>query len=131
MDIATVSSPPATTPGLPVVGSSVPVPETPAVTAPSSQTNTPGLPPSNADVAPSADKLARAVNQVNDSFRQKGLNLYAAFEKDKATGVTVVKIVDKKTNETVNQIPIKAMLAFAQSIDQQHGARGKLFDTTA
>lgn len=129
MDIATVSTPPVTTPNRPVVSGSAPVQETPAVTAPA-QTNTPGLPPSNADAAPSADKLARAVNQVNDSFRQKGLNLYAEFEKDKATGVNVVKIVDKKTNETVNQIPIKAMLAFAQSIDQQQSARGKLFNTT-
>lgn len=70
-----------------------------------------------------------AVNRINASFAQSGQNLYASFEKDKATGIGVVKIVDKKTNETIRQMPAPEVLAFARSLDHQE--TGKLINTKA
>ena len=71
---------------------------------------------------------SQAIKQANDSFQQKGQNLYATFEKDKATGISVVKIVDKKTNETISQLPVKEMVAFANFLEHPHGG---LLHTTA
>jgi uncharacterized FlaG/YvyC family protein len=128
MDISSLASLPAITPGPLATSAAQPVQESPAVAPIQSNAQ----PPVTASPAsPTPEKVAQTVNQVNDSFAQRGLNLYATFEKDKATGIDVVKIVDKKTNETVNQIPIKEILAFAQSLDQQHGVRGKLLNATA
>jgi len=76
--------------------------------------------------APSSDQLAQAVKQVNDAFSQKGQNLYASFEKDQITGIHVVKIVEKKTNEIIRQMPPKEIVAFAQSIDAAQEWRGRL-----
>lgn len=73
-----------------------------------------------------ADLLAQAVKQVNETFSQKGQSLYASFEKDKDTGISVVKIVDKKTNETISQLPPKQMVAFAQSMEASQAMHGKL-----
>lgn len=123
MDVASLTSLPIITPG--PTGAASPVQET--LAAPPAQADS----QTNTSAAPSAEKLAGAVNQINDSFARKGLNLYASFEKDKATGISVVKIVDKKTNETVNQMPIKEILAFAQSLTQQQGVHGKLLNTSA
>ena len=81
--------------------------------------------------APSADRLAQAVKQVNDSFNQKGHNLYASFEKDKLTGINVVKIVDKKTNETISQMPPKEIVKLAQLIEYSQGIRGQLIHDIA
>ena len=80
---------------------------------------------------PSAENIAKAVKQANESFAQRGQNLYASFEKDKATGINVVKIVDKRTNETVSQMPIKEMVAFAEFLEHPQGVRGGLINTTA
>ena len=76
--------------------------------------------------APSPDQLAQAIKQVNDAFIQKRQNLYASFEKDKITGIHVVKIVEKKTNEVIRQMPPKEIVAFAQSIDAAQEWRGRL-----
>jgi flagellar protein FlaG len=74
---------------------------------------------------PSSSQVAQAVRQVNDAFAQKGLNLYASFEKDKISGVTIVKIVEKKSNEVIRQLPPQEMVAFAQSLDLPEGWRGQ------
>ena len=81
--------------------------------------------------APSADRLAQAVKQVNDSFSQRGQNLYVSFEKDKITGINVVKIVDKKTNETISQMPPKELVKFAQVVELPQGGRGQLIHDKA
>ena len=75
---------------------------------------------------PSLSQLARAVSQVNDAFSQKGQNLYASFEKDKITGIHMVKIVEKKTNEIIRQMPPKEVIAFAQTLEASQGGRGQL-----
>lgn len=77
------------------------------------------------DISPT-DPLAQAVEQVNNIFSKKGKDLYAAFEKDKLTGIDVVKIVDYKTNETVGQLPIKEMIKLAQLMEYQQGIKGHL-----
>lgn len=76
--------------------------------------------------APSPDQVAQAVNQINDAFAQRNQNLYAAIEKDKATGIDVVKIVDKESKETVSQFPSKAILGIAEAIQNPSAARGQL-----
>ena len=76
------------------------------------------------------ERLNQAIAQANESFRQQGQNLYASFERDKLTGIGMVKIVDKKTNETVQQLPAKEMIAFARYLEDPQGRRGQLLDTT-
>lgn len=70
--------------------------------------------------APSSDQVAQAVKQVNDTFSQRSQNIYATIEKDKVTGIDVVKFVDKDTKETISQYPPKAILAIAQALQQSH-----------
>jgi len=74
---------------------------------------------------PSSNQVAQAVKQVNDAFTQKGLNLYAAFEKDKISGVNIVKIMEKKSNEVIRQLPPQEAVAFAQSLVLPEGWRGQ------
>lgn len=140
MDVSSVSAPSVTIPSRSGAGTQGAVPSISSVSAQaptkaSGKTDTPTLPASNTGTstrdAPSSDSLAQAVKQVNDSFTQNGQNLYAAFEKDKATGIDVVKIVDKKTHETIRQLPLKEMVALAQFLQNPQGLRGKLIHTTA
>jgi uncharacterized FlaG/YvyC family protein len=77
------------------------------------------------------DKLSQALNQANNAFKLRGQNLFASFEKDKITGINMVKIVDRKTNETISQMPPKEMVAFAQFLEQTHGTRGQLLNAVA
>jgi uncharacterized FlaG/YvyC family protein len=80
---------------------------------------------------PSAAQIANAVKQMNDSFSQKSQNVYATIGIDKATGVEVVKIVDRDTNQTVVQYPSKAALAVAAAIQHPQGSGGQLINTNA
>ena len=129
MDVSPVSASPITAPSRPDAGTQSVAQAIPAVSAPASAPA--AATSSGTSDTPSPDSLAQAVKQANESFRQNGQNLYAAFEKDKATGINVIKIVDNKTKETVSQIPIKEMVAFAQSLEHPQGMRGKLLHTTA
>lgn len=143
MDVSSVSSLPVTVPNRPNAESVQATPVVPdqmaVISGTPSSTNKSGSPPPDAQT-PSADasrdttsqdRLAQAVKQVNESFQQKGQNLYASFEKDKTTGINVVKIVDKKTHETISQLPPKEMVALAQFLDNPQGMRGKLIHATA
>lgn len=100
------------------------VPAAPIVSSPAS------FPPDTARTAaakepPSANQVAQAIKQVNEAFALKGLNLYAAFEKDKISGVDIVKIMEKKSNEVIRQLPPKEMVAFAQTLVLPEGWRGQ------
>lgn len=81
--------------------------------------------------APSSEHVAQAVKQVNDAFTQKGQNLYAAIEKDKATGINVVKFMDKNTQEVVSQFPSKAIIAMAETISQSTEVKGQMLHVNA
>lgn len=74
---------------------------------------------------PSSNQVAQAVKQANDAFARKNLNLYASFEKDKISGVDIVKIKEKKTNEVIRQLPPQEMVQFAQSLVLPAGWRGQ------
>ncbi|MDX8380051.1 MAG: flagellar protein FlaG [Gallionella sp.] len=62
--------------------------------------------------------VERAIKQVNDSFSKYGQNLYAAMEQDKKSGVDVVKVFDKTSNEVISQFPVKEIVAMAQAMSQ-------------
>lgn len=81
--------------------------------------------------APSPAQVAHAVKQVNEAFVEKGQNLYASIEKDKETGISVVKLLDKNTKEIVRQYPSKEMIAIAAAITQYQESKGQLLDVSA
>ena len=81
--------------------------------------------------APSPERVTQAVKKVNDAFSQNGQNLYASIEKDKATGITVIKVYDNNTKEEISQYPSKAIVAIADSINQSAGGKVQLMQTSA
>lgn len=81
--------------------------------------------------APSPEHVAQAVQQVNEAFSQRGQDLYASIERDKDTGINVVKVLDKKTNEVISQFPSKEIIAIAESIDSAQEDRGQLLNVKA
>lgn len=98
-----------------------PVPEAPK----------PGAGASASTQAPSPEHLAQAIKQVNNTFTQKGQNLYASIGVDKATGISVVKIQDNNTQEVISQYPSKEIIAMAEALGQQQEARGRLLHVSA
>ena len=125
MDVLPVSTSPVTTANRQSAGgASRAVQTAPVVSNPASSTaDAPGaVAPKE---PPSSTQVAQAVKQVNDAFIQKGLNLYAAFEKDKISGVDIVKIMEKKSNEVIRQLPPEEVVIFAQSLELPAGWRGQ------
>lgn len=125
MDVLSVAAPPvAISNPQNSVGASRVVQTAPVVSNPaSSAADAPGtVAPQE---IPSSSRVAQAVKQVNDAFIQKGLNLYASFEKDKISGVDIVKIMEKKSNEVIRQLPPEEVVIFAQSLELPAGWRGQ------
>ncbi|MDX8399389.1 MAG: flagellar protein FlaG [Gallionellaceae bacterium] len=81
--------------------------------------------------APAPEQVDRAIDQVNEAFQQKGQNLRALIDRDEGTGVSVVKVMDKETDEVVSQFPSKEILAIAESIRQFQEGKGYLVNTNA
>lgn len=81
--------------------------------------------------AQSPERVVQAVKHVNDDFVRKGQSIVAAHEIDKATGIGVVKIMDRNTREVVGQFPSKAILAIAESIDSYQKSNGILLHVSA
>ena len=81
--------------------------------------------------APSPEQIAQAVKQVNAAFTQKEQNLYASIERDKATGIDVVKFQDANTKEVISQYPSKAIIAIAEALGQSQEAKGRLINISA
>jgi uncharacterized FlaG/YvyC family protein len=77
---------------------------------------------------PSPEHIAQAVDQVNAALSQKGHSLKASIEKDKTTGIDIVKFRDTNTNEVISQYPSKAVIAIAEAIDQSLEAKGRLIN---
>jgi flagellar protein FlaG len=63
--------------------------------------------------------LARAIGAVNLMLDPMARGLQ--FSVDESTGTTVVKLVDKETNEVLRQIPSKEMLSIARALDRVQG----------
>jgi uncharacterized FlaG/YvyC family protein len=115
MAISAIASTPLPSPGNTGATGSGAVVATPAVTG----VVAPAPAPKTAAPQPVSKTLAQAVKQVNDNLSQNDQNLYASFGKDKATGIDVITFTDSVTHEVVSQIPSKAMIALAQSLDTQ------------
>lgn len=61
----------------------------------------------------------------------KGTKSLASIEKDKATGINVVKVLDKNTRKIVSQFPSKEIIAIAEAIDQHQEGKGHLIHVSA
>jgi flagellar protein FlaG len=71
-------------------------------------------------------EVSKAVDTLNaSSLGDAGLS----FSQDKESGLTVVTITDKKTDEVIRQLPTKEALALTHSIDET--LRGKLINHKA
>lgn len=67
----------------------------------------------------SADDAQRAVESVNEVVQvfNKGIQ----FSVDESTGINVVKVVEKETEQVIRQLPIEAVIKFAQTLDTIKG----------
>ncbi|MEA5097612.1 MAG: flagellar protein FlaG [Burkholderiaceae bacterium] len=126
MDIGTVSSLSASTPGMSSVNQSqsasqqvvnAQVSSAPVQTANAVQ---------QAAMTPSLDQVKQAVQEINNSMRNNSHAL--EFSVDNDSERTVVKVVDKQTQKVIRQIPSEEALAIAKSLDQ---ALGKLIQQKA
>jgi uncharacterized FlaG/YvyC family protein len=82
----------------------------------------------NPSQGPSSEHVARAVGQVNDAFTQRDQNLSASIVRDKATGITVVQVTEKSTNQVVSQFPSKAIVALAEALTQSQNTKGSMLN---
>jgi flagellar protein FlaG len=78
------------------------------------------------DVSPTV--LNKAVDAANDHLKQIDSEL--AFQLDQKTGIVVVKLIDRKTNEVLRQVPSKEALAIARALSEGPGP-GKIVKADA
>lgn len=74
---------------------------------------------STAKIAATPQELQEAVDSMNDFV--SSLSNTLNFSIDKETGRTVVKVIDRATDEVIKQIPSEEMLAIAKAIDKLKG----------
>ena len=67
----------------------------------------------HADVKELQDHVAAAVAQMNEYIQSTQRDLH--FSYDKASGETVVKVLDRSTQEVIRQIPDEIFLKLAQN----------------
>jgi len=67
----------------------------------------------HADVKDLQDHVAAAVAQMNEYIQSTQRDLH--FSYDKASGETVVKVLDRSTQEVIRQIPDEVFLKLAQN----------------
>ncbi len=70
---------------------------------------------------PSADELNQAVEQANKILQTKTSN-ELQFSIDKDSGLSVVRLINQQSGDTVLQFPSEAMIQIAKSIDRITGA---------
>jgi flagellar protein FlaG len=97
-----------------------------ALSATSNRTATPAVTPDQAPARRSSSKstaaeLQQAIEASNKVLAAKTSNeLQFAMERD--TGLSVVKLINRQSGETVLQFPSEAILQIAKGIDQVTGA---------
>ena len=67
----------------------------------------------------SSDQLNAAVKAANDFVSM--VNDSVQFSIDDATGKTIIKVIDKSTEEVLRQIPSEEMLTIAKALDDMKG----------
>lgn len=67
--------------------------------------------------AETSERLRAAVAQMNDYIQSTQRDLH--FSYDHESGETVVKVVDRKTQDVIRQIPDQIFLKISQAIDSQ------------
>lgn len=65
------------------------------------------------------EQLRDAADRTNEFV--KGISQSLQFSVDKDTGKTVVKVIDRETDEVIRQIPPKEMLEIAKALDTLKG----------
>lgn len=63
-----------------------------------------------------AQQAVDVVNKVVQIF-----NSDVEFAVDKQTGINLVKVIDKDTDEVIRQLPIEAVVDFARTLDSLQG----------
>lgn len=105
---------------VPAIASSNPPPAATAVAA-SAAPVVSAAPPANAPdaPAPSPAQLADAVLKINQSMASQSRGLEFSIDTDSKR--TIVKVVDRQTNELIRQIPTVETLEIAHALDQAQG----------
>ena len=111
MDVNAIASPNTTQPAPAAAGA--PVAATAAPTA------TPPVAPAAAAPAPSLAQVKDAVDAINRSMASQSRGL--EFSVDTDSKRTIVKVVDRQTNELIRQIPTVETLEIARALDQAQG----------
>jgi flagellar protein FlaG len=76
------------------------------------------MPPANTAV-PDATQLKQAVDDANAAL--KNISSELEFTADPSTGKTVVRVIDRSTQQVIRQFPSEEMLAIARAIDRVQG----------
>lgn len=77
----------------------------------------PAATPQHTDLKDMQDHVEAAVAQMNEYIQSTQRDLH--FSYDKASGETVVKVLDRETQEVIRQIPDEVFLKLAQHKDSE------------
>lgn len=69
--------------------------------------------------SPDAEAINKAVQKMNDFL--SGAKSNVEFSVDKETGIQVIKVVERGTNDVIRQIPSKEALQIAKALDTLQG----------
>jgi len=83
------------------------------------------LPPNSQKAEDIDEAVDEAVRIINEHF--KASNSELRFSVDEDSGRTVIKVIDKETEDTIRQIPSDEVLKFARMLEE--GADLELIDT--
>ena len=68
---------------------------------------------------PEPERVRQAVDQIQRAVPLVAQNLQ--FLVEKATGKTIVRVVDSQTREVIRQIPTEEVLSIARALDRMQG----------
>lgn len=72
-----------------------------------------------AAAVPDQEQVKQAVDRINKVVQSMTSDV--EFTVDESTGINVVKVMDKKTNEVIRQMPSEDILALDRSLDKLKG----------
>lgn len=67
---------------------------------------------------PSEDQVSQALKSINNVLQSRSQDL--EFSVDSASARTIVKVVDKNTQEVIRQMPTQEALEIAKALDKLH-----------